>query len=129
MIELSIMFPVLVTNDLSPLKAYYEQNFGFESQFFDAEFYLHLMHPSSGIQLGFMVPNHASQPEFLQSIASTQGMVISFEVPEAKVAYEAAVKAELDIVFNYKVETFGLTHFMIKDPAGFVIDVVEHHEQ
>ena len=88
-----------------------------------------MRHPGSGIQLGFMAPNHPSQPEFLHSVAGTQGMVISFEVPSAKIAYDAVMKASLDVVFDYKVEPFGLTHFMIKDPAGFVIDVVEHHEQ
>ena len=129
MIELSTMFPVLVTQDLTALKDYYQTNFGFESQFFDANFYLHLIHPNSGIQLGFMAPAHASQPEFLHPLASTQGMVISFEVPNAKAAYDALVTAGLDVVFEYKVEEFGLSHFMVKDPAGFVIDVVEHHEQ
>lgn len=129
MIELSTMFPVLVTKDLAKLKAYYETNFGFEHQFFDPEFYLHLIHHQSGVQLGFMTPDHPSQPDFLHPVAGKQGMVISFEVPDAKSTYDAIKKAGLNIVFDYKVEEFGLTHFMIKDPAGFVIDVVEHHEQ
>ncbi len=129
MIQLSAMFPVLVAKDLTSLKAYYEKNFGFESQFFDADFYVHLCHPASGIQLGFMVPDHPSQPEFLHAMAGKQGMVISFEVPNAKNAYDRLKKAGLDIVFDFKVEEFGLSHFMVKDPAGFVIDIVEHHQQ
>ena len=128
MMELRTMFPVLVTEDLETLKTFYEQNFGFESQFFDANFYLHLNHPDSGIQLGFMVPGHTSQPEYLHPVAGKEGMVISFEIPKAKTAYDAMVKSGLEIVFDYKVESFGLTHFMVKDPAGFIIDIVEHHE-
>lgn len=129
MIEMNTMFPVLVTEELTSLKHYYEENFGFECQFFDAEFYLHLLHPKSGMQLGFMVPNHPTQPSFLHSVAGKEGMVISFDVPNAKVAYDTLKKAGLDIVFDYKVEVFGVTHFMVKDPAGFIIDIVEHHTQ
>jgi hypothetical protein len=41
-------------------------------------------------------------------------------------AYDQAVSAELNLVFDYKVEAFGTAHFMLKDPAGLVIDIVEH---
>jgi len=129
MIELSAMFPVLVAEDLSALKNFYQQYFGFQAEFFDAEFYVHLLHAGSGTQIAFMAPNHPSQPEFLHALASTEGMVISFEVPSVKSAYDLATKAGLEIAFDYKVEDFGVTHFMVRDPAGFLVDVVEHHAQ
>ena len=129
MIELSAMFPVLVASDLDALKDFYQQHFGFQAVFFDDSFYLHLLHADSGAQLGFMVPDHPSQPDFLHALASTQGMVISLDVPKAEIAFQAAVQSGLDVVFDYKVEDFGLTHFMVKDPAGFIVDIVEHHEQ
>ena len=129
MIELSSMFPVLVASDLDALKDFYQQHFGFQAVFFDASFYLHLLHEDSGAQLGFMVPDHPSQPDFLHTLASTQGMVISLDVQQAEIAFQAAVQSGLDVVFDYKVEDFGLTHIMVKDPAGFIVDIVEHHEQ
>ncbi len=129
MIEIEALFPVLVAENLEALKNFYETYFGFQAVFFDADFYVHLLHPASGTQLAFMVPNHPSQPEFLHSLAGTDGMVISFDVKSAKPAYDFAVKAGLNITFDYKVEEFGLTHFMVTDPAGFVVDVVEHHSQ
>ena len=127
MIKLMTMFPVLVAKDLSSLKAFYEQRFGFQTQFFDESFYLHMAHPDTSTQLAFMAPNHPSQPVFLHPLASVEGMVISFEVPDAQAAYDALVEAGLEITFDFKIEEFGVSHFMIKDPAGFVIDVVEHH--
>lgn len=129
MINPIAMFPVFVVNDLAKMKLFYESNFGFISEFFKEDFYLHLLQPESKAQLAFMVPNHPTQPRFLHTLANSEGMVISLEVTAAKGAYEQARQASLDIVFDYKVEEFGTAHFMVKDPAGLVIDIVEHLEQ
>lgn len=128
MISPIAMFPVLVVSDLVKMKAYYETNFGFVSEYYQEDFYLHLLQPDAKVQLAFMVPGHSSQPEFLQKAASSTGMVISLEVAVAKDAFELARQAGLDIIFDYKVEEFGTAHFMVRDPAGLVIDVVEHIE-
>lgn len=120
------MFPVFVAPDLAEMKAFYENHFGFIPEFYQEDFYLHLLHPDAKAQLAFMVPDHPSQPAFLLPCASPEGMVISLEVTDAKRAYEQAVAAELDLVFEYKEEAFGIAHFMLKDPAGLVIDIVEH---
>lgn len=128
MIELFAMFPVYITEQLGPQKEFYEQHFGFNAEFYDESFYLHLLHPATGVQIAFMVPDHPSQPEFLQKSTALENMVISFEVKDAKAAFEAARGAALPIVFELKKEEFGLSHFMVKDPAGFIIDVVEHQE-
>lgn len=129
MIDLISMFPVFVAEDLTEMKQFYESHFGFQSQFFDPEFYVHLLHPETGTQIAFMVPNHPSQPEFLHAIAGKEGLVVSFEVRDAENALREAQQSGLEIVFELKKESFGLSHFMIRDPAGFIIDIVEHHEQ
>ncbi len=129
MINATAMFPVLVANDLDKLKEFYEIHFGFIAEFYQDDFYLHMLQPESKIQLAFMVPNHPSQPEFLHQSASTKGMVISFEVVSAEDAYDKARKSGLNICFEHKVEEFGVAHFMVRDPAGFVLDIVEHLEQ
>ena len=126
MIEISAMFPVMVSENLSELRDFYSTHFGFEAVFFDADFYLHLLHPGSGVQLGFLVPEHASQPAFLQSLAPRDGHVITFEVADAQQAYASAQQAALDIAMPYKEEAWGQHHFMVRDPQGFVIDVVQH---
>lgn len=128
MIHTIAMFPVLVANDLAKLKVFYEGNFGFIAEFYQDDFYLHLLQPESKIQLAFMVP-HPSQPEFLHPTASSLGLVISLEVDNSKDAYEKARDLGLDISMNHKVEAFGVAHFMVRDPAGFILDIVEHLEQ
>ena len=42
------------------IRIFYESVFGFNAVFYDADFYLHLVSPNSGVQLGFLMPEHAS---------------------------------------------------------------------
>ncbi len=126
MIEIDAIFPVMVSPNLEAVKHFYETVFGFNTVFYDASFYLHLVSPNTGAQLGFLVPNHISQPEFLDSIMSTKGYVISFEVKDAAVAYEQAKDLKLNIAMEIKQEAWGQVHFMLQDPSGFHIDVVQH---
>ena len=72
-----------------------------------------------------MLAGLESQPGFLQPTAQADGMVISFEVANATAAYAQAKKDGLDIVFELKEEPWKQTHFMVRDPAGLIIDIVE----
>lgn len=128
MIDIQAMFPVMVAANLEEIKQFYSSAFGFEAVFYDPNFYLHLVSPSTGIQLGFLMPNHASQPEFLHAMMSNSGYVISFEVPNAASAFAEAQELDLNIAMELKEEAWGQKHFMIEDPAGFKVDVVEHVE-
>ena len=128
MIEFQAMFPVMVTTDLDALKQFYESVFGFNAVFYDADFYLHLVSPNNGVQLGFMVANHENQPAFLHARMVTEGYVISLEVSDAHKAYQQAKDLALDVVMPLKDELWGQRHFIIQDPAGFKLDIVEHFE-
>ncbi|MEW6995397.1 VOC family protein [Colwelliaceae bacterium MEBiC 14330] len=128
MIEIDGMFPVMVTPKLDAVKAFYESVFGFNAVFYDDSFYLHLVSPNSAIQLGFLLPEHASQPDFLRPLMSPDGYVISLEVKDATRAYAEAQKMDLTIAMEFKEEVWGQVHFMLEDPAGFRIDVVQHLE-
>ena len=128
MIEIDAMFPVMVAANLKEVKAFYESVFGFNTVFYDANFYLHLVSPNSGVQLGFLMPEHISQPDFLRPLMSPEGFVISLEVKDAVHAYNEAKKMDLTMAMALKEEVWGQLHFMLEDPAGFRIDVVQHLE-
>jgi len=125
MIKFNAIFPVYMADNLTALKTFYASAFGFEVVFFDPDFYLHLLHPGNGSQIGFLLPAHASQPEFLQATPRSDGQVISFDVDRAEEALTAAKKADLDVVFPLTEEAWGQVHFMVRDPSGLVIDIVE----
>lgn len=126
MIEFSAMFPVMVTENLVQVKAFYETIFGFKAVYYQEDFYLHLVSMDSGVQLGFLVPNHPSQPEFLQRLIDPTGYVISLEVMEAASAYEQAKEFNLNVSMPLKEEVWGQIHFMVEDPSGINIDIVQH---
>lgn len=125
-IKCRCMFPVFVTSNLLEQKRYYETYFAFEAVFFEEAFYLHLIQPESQIQLGFLMPELANQPDFLQKSAATEGSAITFEVDSANHAYSKAIDLGLNVVLPFKEEEWGQRHFMLKDPAGLYIDIVEH---
>lgn len=127
MIDIQAMFPVMVASNLAEIKQFYTSVFGFNAVFYDAEFYLHLV-SNSGVQLGFLLPEHPTQPQFLQPLMSPDGYVISLEVTDAAKAFEEAVSMKLSIAMELKEEDWGQIHFMLEDPAGFKIDIVEHLE-
>lgn len=127
MIDIQAMFPVMVATNLEEVKQFYTSAFGFNAVFYDADFYLHLV-SNTGVQLGFLLPDHPSQPEFLQPLMSPDGYVISLEVADAAKAYAEAQSMELPIVMELKEEAWGQIHFIVEDPAGFKIDIVEHLE-
>jgi catechol 2,3-dioxygenase-like lactoylglutathione lyase family enzyme len=126
MIDIQAAFPVMVTPELAAVKQFYQDVFGFSAVFYDPGFYLHLVSPGSGAQLGFLAPAHASQPEFLHTVMAPDGYVISLEVDDAARAYEQAKRMELDFAMHLKDESWGQIHFMLEDPAGFRVDVVQH---
>ena len=125
MITIDAFFPVMTTAELDAVNHYYQQTFGFQAAFYEKDFYLHLIHPDNGIQLGFLMPNHETQPDFLHPKMVSEGYIISFEVADVQQAYQQAQDENLKIVMNLKDEAWGQRHFMVQDPAGFHIDVVE----
>jgi len=125
MIQFKAMYPLYVCEDLEAQQTFYTENFGFQVAFFEPDFYLHLVNMNNGAQLGFMRPNLEAQPQFLHAKAATDGMVLSFEVADAKDAYEKAQNQKLDIHFELKEEPWQQTHFMVRDPAGLILDIVE----
>jgi len=129
MIEINSAFPLYVVSNIEAQKTFYTETFGFDAVFFDAEFYVHLVNPVNGIELGFMLESLDTQPAFLHPAAQANGMVISFEVDDATAAYAQAKKEGLDISFELKEEPWKQTHFMVRDPAGLIIDIVEDSNQ
>lgn len=129
MIKITQSYPLFVTEKLDILKSFYEQYFGFSAVFFEPDFYLHLVHSETQSQIGFMVPNHPSQPQFLHAASNYVGSIFTLEVGDVKEALKAAEASKLELMLGFTEESWGQKHFMIKDPVGLLIDVVEYSAQ
>lgn len=125
MINPKAFFPVLVTGDIVESKEFFTKFFGFEPVF-DSDWYVHLVH-ENGAQLGFLVPNHPSQPSVVQKPFPGGGLIYSFEVENLDIAYEK-IKDTAEIILEPKTEEWGQRHFLVSAPSGLIVDVIKNED-
>ena len=126
MITAKSAFPVFTVENLELAKTYYIENLGFEAVF-SGDWYIHLV-SEAGIQVGFLLPNQATQPKIFQKQYSGEGVIFSLEVEEADAAFAIAKSKGLNTVLDIRSEDWGQRHFVIEDPNGIHIDIVESFE-
>ena len=73
---------MVITKEIGKCKVFYERYFEFDV-IFESDWYIQLKN-SSGVELGFMMPNLDNQPEFLHKSYNGKGVVITFEVGNAE---------------------------------------------
>lgn len=120
------IYPLVISKELAQTADFYVKYFGFE-KVFAQDWYIHLVH-ESGAELAFMAPNVDTQPKELHAAFSGKGMVYSFEVDDAAAEYARLTKAGAPIILELKTEPWGQTHFILKDPSGVYVDVVQQLE-
>ncbi|QQS21068.1 MAG: VOC family protein [Candidatus Moraniibacteriota bacterium] len=125
---MKIIYPVTVTSKLNESKAFYQEVFGFHVVF-EADWYVQLLHEASGIEIGLMKPNLESQSHQLHEEFPGKGIIYSFEVEDAAQEYEKIKKTSTHIFYPLITEEWGQIHFMLKDPAGVTIDVVQQAKE
>lgn len=118
------LFPITITDKINETKDFYIKHFNF-TPVFEESWYVHLRH-ENGIEMAIMIPGLDNQPDFLRDEFNGKGIVYSFEVDNAQSEYERVKLEGLEIVMDLKEEVWGQIHFILKDPAGVYIDVVEH---
>lgn len=123
MIEPKSSFPVFIVKDLEAAKSFYTENLGFDVVF-SVDWYIHLV-STTGVQVGFMLPDQPTQPPIFQKPHSGEGIIFSLEVDDADAAYTAAKSKSLDIALDLRSEDWGQRHFCIKDPNGVHLDIVQ----
>lgn len=116
-------FPVLTTDRLTECRDFYHRHFGF-AVVFEADWYVHLL-SDAGLQLGFLKPNHPSQPEFLRGAYAGEGIVYSFDVEDVDREFRKLEDSDVEICYDIATETWGQRHFMIRDPAGMIVDILQ----
>ncbi len=113
----------MITPEVSACRTFYTKYFNFEV-IFDSDWYIQLKQ-DSGIEIGLMLPNLENQPPILHQPFNGTGMVFSFEVEDAKVEYDRLKNLGVSMIFDLKDEEWGQRHFMVSDPAGLIIDIVQ----
>lgn len=123
-IETKVQYPVVITPNVEECRDFYAGHFGFDV-IFEADWYIQLKH-ANGIELGFMKPNLSNQPTFLHDAYNGKGIIVTYDVVDARREYEKAQKTEgVEVVLPYTEEEWGQKHFILKDPAGVFVDIVQ----
>lgn len=123
MIKANSAFPLFIVESLDKAKNYYQSNFDFNLAF-ENDWYIHLV-SNTGIQIAFMRPKQATQPEIFHPAYSGNGVIFSLEVDNVDSSYTDAKNASLDVVLELRSEEWGQRHFSLKDPNGIFIDIVQ----
>ena len=118
------LYPLLITNKLNECERFYTDVLEFKTVF-KQDWYIQLLHEQSGVELAFMVPNATNQPKELHPAFPGEGIVYSFEVDDAKKEYDRLTKKDLDMIVPLTDEEWGQRHFIVRDPAGVYVDVVQ----
>jgi len=122
------IYPLLISNKLKECAAFYVEHFSFTTVF-EQDWYVHLVHEKSGAELAFMIPNAENQPKDLHPGFTGEGLVYGFEVEDAKQEYERlSSKKDVEIIVELRDEEWGQRHFIVRDPAGVYVDVVQQLE-
>jgi hypothetical protein len=100
--------------------------FNFEVSF-ESEWYMSLVYKEGGksSELAILDYQHETVPLGFRHISS--GLIINLEVEDATEIYnKLVVKKEINLVKELKDEDFGQRHFIIADPVGVLVDVIEN---
>lgn len=121
------IYPLVITEKIKEAVAFYKENFDF-IVVFEQDWYVQLLHEKSGSELAFMTTNVENQPGELHAGFDGKGIVLSLEVEDAEVEWNRLKDKNLTVIVELRDEEWGQRHFIIADPAGVYVDVVQQLE-
>lgn len=118
------LHPLIITDKLTETTEFYKNHFEFDEAF-TSDWYIQLAH-ENGTEIAVMVDGAANQPEFLHQPFGGSGMVMTFEVDDATAQYETFKSKGATFLKELTDEEWGQRHFILQDPAGVYVDVVQY---
>jgi uncharacterized glyoxalase superfamily protein PhnB len=115
-------YPVLMVEDVAGISAFYQTHFRFRP-LFESDWYVHLQSAEDAtVNLAILQGDHATIPEAARGRAA--GVLLNFEVEDVDAVHARVKAAGLPILLDLRDEDFGQRHFITRDPAGVLIDVI-----
>jgi predicted enzyme related to lactoylglutathione lyase len=114
--SISKIIPLINTNDLDSVKAFYTEHFGFKPTFDAPEFLgLKSIQPP-GLEIGFMRPKENTCPVF-----NGKGVTLCLEVADVDKEYERLVSEGVRPEGPPRDNPWGDRSFQVCDPAGVAL--------
>ncbi len=115
----------IVTDKVQESADYYVRLFGAEVIYEGDDGWLSLLQ-LGGNELGFMKPNLDSQAQIFRPAYQGQGMWLVLDVPNVDEEYQRIQALGIPIEVALRDEAWGDRHFVIVDPNGIGVDIVQH---
>jgi len=120
-------YPLITVRELRASRDFFVRHFGLAAVF-EASWVVMLGDAVSGdIRLGLMSPDHPSNPPGPEPFDGL-GMIVTMQVDDAGAAFAQARAAGAAIHHALADEPWGQRRFMLRDPSGILVDVVEQVE-
>lgn len=117
-------YPVLMTDRVAATARFYEDHFRF-TRLFDSDWYIHLQSlEDPSVNLAVLDRNHTTIPAPCRG-QQVSGVLLNFEVSDADAEYERVTAQGLTVLLPVRDEDFGQRHFIVQDPNGVMIDVIQ----
>lgn len=117
------LYPDICSKHLPESRDFYVALFDFEV-LFEIDWYIQLKSKhDDNLQLAFVRYDHESVPAGYEALP--QGVVITLETDDVDPVYKKSQKLDCHTVFSPRDEVWGQRHFMLRDPNGLLVDVVQ----
>ena len=122
--KIASAYPVICTEKITESRDFYVRNFHFEITF-EADWYISLRSKDTPVyELALLDYRHPSLPDKYRQ--PTRGLLLNFEVADVDREYDRLKKESLTMVLNLKSEEWGQRHFIVEDPSGLLVDVIQN---
>ncbi|MEV6279090.1 VOC family protein [Nocardia sp. NPDC051832] len=122
MTQIKSIFPDIPSKDIAASRDFYVGLLGLTVAW-ESDWYVLLHGDGPDIQLAIVEHGHDSIPANHHHAAS--GVLITFEVDDATALWGRAQELKLEVAQELRDEEVGQRHFMVLDPNGLLVDVVE----
>lgn len=117
------LFPDICTDDLVACRDFYAALFGF-TVIFEIDWYIQMKSPANdALQIAFVKRDHPSVPAGYRE--QPRGVVITLETEAVDPLDAKATQLGLKKILPLQDEVWGQRHFMVEDPSGLIVDVVQ----
>lgn len=125
--RLSDLYPIVMTDRLAECRAFWVGRLGF-SVVFEASWIVVLAAAGSGAgerrMVAFMAPDHPSTPPHRERFGA-EGLLLTLEVDDVDAEHARLAGLGVEAVHGPQDEPWGQRRFLLRDPAGVWVDVVQ----
>lgn len=118
--QVTSLYPVVMTTDVASAADFYRTHFDFEVTF-ESDWYVSLKRDRW--ELAILDAGHSTIPDGFRG-ASAGGLLLNFEVDDVDAVHDRLVAAGLTPVLPLRSEDFGQRHAIFAGPDGVLLDII-----